>query len=248
VSEPEPAAGSEQELSARRTSFGAAADDYSAGRPHYPRQSLQWCLPPEATTVLDLGAGTGLLAGGLLGLGLDVVAVEPLAEMRALIPAAATALDGSAEAIPVDDASADAVFVGQAWHWFDEASALAETRRVLRPGGRLALMWNLLDTADPVTLAVADIIDATYERTDMALDHTPPIDDPGRFGPAELRRESHVEAYDIGRLEQLARSRSQAIILEPAERQELLGRLRAIAPAGSFDLHWVCEAWRATAI
>jgi SAM-dependent methyltransferase len=92
--------------------------------------------------VLDLGAGTGKLARELVPSGAHVIAVEPLAEMRALIPTGIETLAGTAEAIPLPDASVDAVTVAQAFHWFDEERALSEIRRVLRSTGLLALVSN----------------------------------------------------------------------------------------------------------
>ena len=71
-----------------------------------------------------------------------MIAVEPVEEMRAALPESVRALDGTAEAIPLDDGSVDLVTVAQAFHWFDGPAALAEIHRVLRPGGRLALLWN----------------------------------------------------------------------------------------------------------
>jgi SAM-dependent methyltransferase len=236
--------------SQRRTSFGDAAGDYAAARPHYPRQTLEWALPDGARTALDLGAGTGLLTAGLLELGLEVTAVEPLAPMRALIPAAATATDGTAESIPLPDASVDAVFVGQAWHWFDAAKALRETRRVLKVGGTLALLWNLYDTTDPITRAFTDVVDAGEERADMAVlgDAQPPFDDLARFERPEQSLVRHSYRYDLDRVIRLALSRSQAIILGAEGQRDLIDQLRAAMPAGEFELRWVCEAWRATAV
>ena len=92
--------------------------------------------------VVDLAAGTGKLARQLVPSGARVVAVEPLAEMRSLIPAGIETLDGTAEAIPLPDASADAITVAQAFHWFDAEAALREIERVLQPGGLLALVSN----------------------------------------------------------------------------------------------------------
>jgi SAM-dependent methyltransferase len=98
--------------------------------------------------VLDLGAGTGKLTATLVALDADVVAVEPdpamLAELRRALPGVA-AVAGSAEALPLADASVDAVLAGNALHWFDLAAAGAELARVLAPGGILAGLWNVLD-------------------------------------------------------------------------------------------------------
>src|SRR4051794_1947800 len=129
-------------------SFGLAAREYERGRPGYPEAALDWLLPPDARDVVDLGAGTGKLTRQLAGRNLHVVAVEPSDGMRAELARAlpdATALPGAAERIPLPDASADAVLVAQAWHWVDAEAAVPEVVRVLRPGGRLGLLWNLRD-------------------------------------------------------------------------------------------------------
>lgn len=121
---------------------------YERGRPSYPPDAIDWLLPASARTVLDLGAGTGKLTTRLVERGLDVVAVDPLPEMlevlRASLPET-PALLGTAEEIPLQDNSVDAVLVAQAWHWFDPARAIPEVVRVLRPGGRLGLLWNTRD-------------------------------------------------------------------------------------------------------
>jgi SAM-dependent methyltransferase len=240
--------------SRRRTAFDAAAADYAVGRPRYPADALRWCLPPDSRTVLDLAAGTGIITAGLLDLGrslspgLDVIAVEPLPGMRALIPTAALVVDGSAEAIPVDAAVADAVLVGQAWHWFDAPRAMGEAHRVLRRGGRLCALWNLLDDGDALTRSVADIIEAD-ERADMALENpASPFGDDDRFGMAEHTIVAHRQQYDAERVLQFARSRSQSILSDDADRSEMLRRLRSAVPHGEFMLSFVCEAWRTAAI
>jgi SAM-dependent methyltransferase len=129
-------------------SFGAAAAAYERGRPSYPPEAIDWLLPSGARNVLDLGAGTGKLTTRLVERGLHVVAVDPIPEMlevlRTSLPET-PALLGTAEEIPLDDNSVDAVLVAQAWHWFDPKRAIAEVARVLRPGGRLGLVWNTRD-------------------------------------------------------------------------------------------------------
>jgi len=138
---------------ARRASvFGSFAEEYHRARPGYPDAALDWLLPPGAADVLDLGAGTGKLTASLLARGLRVTAVEPDPAMLAVLvrhsPAAA-AHQAGADALPLPDASVDAVLVGQAWHWFPHAQAAAEVRRVLRPGGWLGLVWNAPDDQEP---------------------------------------------------------------------------------------------------
>jgi SAM-dependent methyltransferase len=142
---------------ARSRSFETVAAEYERHRPDYPEEALRWAvgcldLGPGAR-VLDVGAGTGKLTRGLVGLGLEVAAVEPgapmLDQLRAAVPEA-EALEGPAEAIPLPDAGVDAAFAGQAFHWFDRARALPELHRVLRPAGGLVLLWNWWDERDPL--------------------------------------------------------------------------------------------------
>lgn len=140
----------------RSLSFGAQAAAYERGRPSYPPEAVDWLLAPpgqrdrrdQPRDVLDLGAGTGKLTTRLVERGLNVIAVDPIAEMLEVLHAAlpdTQALLGSAEQIPLEDNSVDAVLVAQAWHWFDPDRAAAEVARVLRPGGRLGLLWNVRD-------------------------------------------------------------------------------------------------------
>src|SRR4051812_32355463 len=131
------------------SSFGAAAGAYAEHRPDYAPAAVRWALEPApGARVLDLGAGTGKLTGTLVGLGVDVVAVEPdpamLAELRRALPTVRAA-EGSAEAIPLPAASVDAVVAGNALHWFNLAIAGPEIARVLAPGGTLAGLWNVMD-------------------------------------------------------------------------------------------------------
>ena len=130
-------------------SFGAAAAAYAEHRPDYAQAAVRWALEPApGPRVLDLGAGTGKLTATLVALGAEVIAVEPdpamLTELRRALPAV-RALPGGAEAVPLPDASVDAVLAGHALHWFDMDAAGPGIARILVPGGILAGLWNVID-------------------------------------------------------------------------------------------------------
>ena len=132
--------------------FAAEAATYVRGRPDYPVELLPWLerelrIGPGKTAV-DLGAGTGKFTRLLARTAATVVAVEPIAQMRARLAAeqpTIRTLQGTAEAIPLAAGSVDAVVCAQAFHWFATAAALREIRRVLCPGGRLGMVWNVRD-------------------------------------------------------------------------------------------------------
>lgn len=134
--------------------FGRQAGSYAKVRPAYPAavmETLTSLLPPTPDVhVCDLAAGTGILTRQLLDSGYRVTAVEPVGGMREelerqLAKAGVDILDGTAEHLPLDDRSVDAVTVGQAFHWFDPQPALTDIARVLKPGGVLLMVWNARD-------------------------------------------------------------------------------------------------------
>lgn len=134
----------------RARSFEGIGEEYDRYRPGFPERAAEVILPVPVRRALDLGAGTGKFTGLLIGRAARVIAVEPSAPMLAVLARTFPAVDarpGTAESIPVPDASVDAVSVAQAFHWFDRDAASAEIARVLVPGGALGLLWN---RADPV--------------------------------------------------------------------------------------------------
>ena len=151
---------------AAATGFGAAAAAYQEARPDYPAALGDWLsdelgLGP-GRVALDLGAGTGRFTPLLRATGARLVAVEPVPAMRAELVAAhpdVEALAGGAELLPLADASVDAIVCAQSFHWFARAAALAEMRRVLKPGGALGLVWNVRDARVAWVAALTKILD-----------------------------------------------------------------------------------------
>ena len=223
----------------RAGSFGPTADVYDRSRPTYPVDAVRWLLPPDALRVLDLGAGTGKLTQVLLDLGLDVVAVEPSEQMRAYVPARAEVLAGGAEQIPLPDASVDAVLVGQAFHWFDQAPALREMARVLRPGGTVGLLWNLRDESVEWVRQVWELLGAD------GVEMSSPFPAQAGLSAPDQRVFSLEQPLGADLLVDLVASRSVLLTMPEDERVELLGRIRELAPVQeSFVLPYRTEAWR----
>jgi SAM-dependent methyltransferase len=168
----------------RSLSFGSQAAAYERGRPSYPPEAVDWLLAPAgdwvAHDVLDLGAGTGKLTTRLVERGLDVIAVDPIAEMLDMLRTAlpdTPALLGSAEQIPLPDNAVDAVLVAQAWHWFDPERAVAEVARVLRPGGRLGVLWNTRDERLGWVKDFGQIVGLEHDRDNATVDLPEPFTD-----------------------------------------------------------------------
>lgn len=140
--------------------FGRRVPEYVSGRPDYPEALLADL--PEAEEIVELGAGTGKFTRLLAQTGARIVAVEPQPAMAARIPAAPgiQVLAGTAEEIPLPDASADLVCCATCFHWFDYARATAEILRIARPGAHLALIWNVRDASVPWVCEVGRLLDA----------------------------------------------------------------------------------------
>jgi ubiquinone/menaquinone biosynthesis C-methylase UbiE len=233
-------------------SFDRAAGDYERARPDYPQEAatlLAERLDLRAgRRVVDIAAGTGKLTRVLEASGAEVVAVEPVPGMRERLAAASPGvqlLDGTAEALPLEDASVDAATVAQAFHWFDGDRALAEIHRVVRGEGRLAVLYNRRRLEDPLQAAIEEILRPVRSQTPAheserwreAFSRT------GLWVAAGEEQTEHVQQLD--RAGVVARVASTSFIagLPDGPRAELLGRIGALVEGREEPmlLPYVCE-------
>jgi SAM-dependent methyltransferase len=218
-------------------SFNRVADAYERGRPSWPPEVLELLPIPEQATVLDVGAGTGKLTRVLAARYSKVFALEPLAELRAILEERvpqAEALPGVAEAIPLGDGSVNAVFTGQAFHWFANDIAVAEIARVLRPGGVLARLWNEAIDPNPLPADYRARLDELYE----AMPPPPIPDDLFEGTPFGEIHEGEVEhEHSSSRDDVLAFSASTSWIANRDDRDEVLVGLASLLPESEYTFH-----------
>jgi SAM-dependent methyltransferase len=216
---------------AHALSFGQAVGDYERGRPNYPREAVDWLLASAhealgrpVADAADVGAGTGKFTESLVAHGLAVTGVDPDPGMLTRLARnhpSVTALAGSAEQLPLDDASVDLVTFAQAWHWVDVAGASAEVTRVLRAGGSLGLVWNIRDASVDWVERLGDIIGASVAEQYDSLE-------PSVATPLEVVAFAEFAWECPMSREQLlamVTSRSYVIAMGDAERHALLERV-----------------------
>jgi SAM-dependent methyltransferase len=212
-------------------SFDLVADAYDRGRPSYPDEAVSWLLgsvrhTSQVIDVVELGAGTGKLTEQLLRQGCDVVATDPSeAMLRRLAVRAprARAVAAVAEQVPVPTRSADLVVAAQCFHWFEAESVLREAARVLRPGGELAVMWNVRDERIPWVKRLGRIIGTNVHAE--SGDPARAIDETGMFETVERATFRFWQPLDGDALRDLVCSRSNVALMSDFERERLLRRV-----------------------
>jgi SAM-dependent methyltransferase len=230
-------------------------EDYERGRPGWPPEVVDVAGLPRSARVLDLGAGTGKLTRLLAAAFGRVVAVEPADAMRRLLVAhcpQAEALDGTADDLPLPDASADAVFAAEAFHTFDSARAVAESARVLRPGGALVLMWNLPAGPWAPSAAAAERLLTERGPKPGEVSYDPlDLDGPqytsgewrralagSQFAPLREKRLPNPQTLDRDGLVAFFASMGWLADLPDAERLPLLDEVRSLLPAAEYRRTW----------
>lgn len=229
----------------------SGAGRYDRVRPGYPPAVADWIVPAGARRAADIGAGTGLFTGLLAQRGLDVTAVDPSEDMLAVL---ATRLPGvpivrgTAEHSLLPTASMDLLTLAQAWHWCDHAATLREAARVLRPQGRIALVWNQLDVSLPWVhrlsrvMHAGDVFSPSY-RPDFGA----------AFGGAEELLVHWAQELPVDDVVDLARSRSYYQRASPALQERVESNLRwylteylAFGPDALVRIPYYTHAWRAS--
>lgn len=238
----------------RATSFGSEADAYEAARPDYPFEAVAWMLerlPHGARRIADVGAGTGKLTRVLTEApDAEVVAIDPdpamLAKLRATVPGVPT-FTGTAESLPLPDASLDAVVLGQAWHWVEPVTASAEVGRVVRAGGTLGLIWNTRDNRVEWVRRLTAIMHASAAEELLDGDG-PTVAAP--FGALERERWEWVRPMTRAQLHRMADSRSGLITASEEERRSIHAAMDdlfdelGVDGGATVDLPYVTRAYR----
>ena len=212
--------------------------DYEAARPSYPPDAVAWFVEnlrlAPGRRVADVAAGTGKLTRLLVPTGAELLAVEPVPGMRAtfrpLLPEVPL-VAATAEAMPFRAAALDAITVAQAWHWFEHDRATAEAARVLRPGGRLGLVWNARDRSEPWVDEVWSIMDRVEKHApwrdhenwrDSAMREMPGF---GALHDAQFRHTQRITPEGV--VQRVASVSHVAVLAEP-EQARVLAEVREL--------------------
>lgn len=225
--------------------FDQGADAYERGRPGYSQAVVEWlCQELElgpGRTVLDVAAGTGKLTRELVASGATVLANEPVAGMRAVLERVvpdASPVGGTAESLALGNGSVDAITTASAFHWFDGRAAAAEFHRVLRAGGKLALLWNRRRLDEPIHRAVDEIIGPYRRQTPSHHrgEWREPLESGGLFVPAAERQIPFEQVLDAERFVDRFSSISFVAALPDGEREQVIERLGAVAASADHPI------------
>ncbi len=256
----------------RSRSFGAVASSYQRFRPGPPGEVIEWMLPSGASTVVDLGAGTGAMTKDLVGRVAHVIAVEPDDRMRTVLagnlPGVRT-VKGVGESIPLDDGCADAVLASSSWHWMDADRALREAARVLVPAGTLAAVWTGPDPDGPFVVQAQALLSemspggessdgdarpdlgATVVDSENRVEPVLLIPDDGPFAQPEHRVLTWDVALTADELIGLLGTFSWIITMTDDRRAHVMEAARRVLGDGlgvagdvTVDVQYRCEAWR----
>ncbi len=217
--------------------FGREAQTYERSRPTYPAEAISWLVEqlrigPEAR-VCDLAAGTGKLTRLLTPTGATLIAVDPIEAMWRVLHAAlpeVALVAATAEALPFAAATFDAITVAQGFHWFDADVAALELQRVLRPGGRLGLLWNAPDRSIDWVDQLWSIMDR-LERETPGRDHDPRVvglDAPSSFGSLHAATFHHAQSLTPEGVVERFRGVSRLAALSAEEQAPRLDAIRTI--------------------
>lgn len=235
-------------------SFGAQSAAYEAGRPEYPGEAVMWMLEPldGRPRVADVGAGTGKLLRSILrARDVDAIAVEPDKAMLAALASASPDVEtyvGTAEHLPLPDASVDAVVLGQAWHWVEAVTASLEIGRVVRTGGVLGLIWNVRDERVPWVKKLTAIMHGSSAE-EMIASGEIPLHAP--FGALEEKTWEWRRPMTRGDILSMAQSRSYLITAGDDERKQIMAGIESLLDdEGVIDdavvqMPYVTKAYRA---
>jgi SAM-dependent methyltransferase len=252
----------------KATSFGSVAESYDRVRPGPPAEALDWLVPAGCEVAVDLAAGTGLFTRALLGRVAEVVAVEPDARMRTVLAQQSPqvrVLEGWGEAMPLPDGYADAVFVSTAWHWLDPGRAVPEIARVLRPGGRLGVVWTSRDrrhdwvaeldvlrwlAADGAPLGADAPRTLDEVRARLKREHSVALPDGAEFTNAEAASFGFTRTLPIDDAVEWIGTNSSFITASAADRAAGLERFRAAllgrtGSGGVIEMPMRSWCWRA---
>jgi SAM-dependent methyltransferase len=244
----------------RRLTFGAHATAYERARPAWPEPAARWLVPAGAELVVELGAGTGKLTRAVSAVGTRAVAVEPDPRMLAVLHGLGLeGVEGSAEAIPFDDAVADAVVAGSSLHWFELEQALPEIHRVLRPGGRFAFGWNHRDDRHPAIARMGETVYAAQARRPgprwRSRDWAAELTESGLFRDVEHALFEHVHELPREALADHLLSYSGVAALADDERRRVFNEVAqvldsdpSVGDRATLRLPFVVSAYRATSV